>query len=202
MNKETPAASFTRWNRIAGPDPSDDVLTYAWSLMTGEAREFWAAVDSAFAAAREPRAVTGTPGRPTTSLEDSLLRNIDGLNGLVRDILQADGETTGLHEWRDRAGRLHVCDPDGQPYRAWTEDEEDEMRRADMRGPSPAWVTDAAAGLGSVSIGSPEDGDYDGRHPDGCPCQFCREDERDAARDDDEADPWDNSGRPATQDIL
>lgn len=96
---------------------------------------------------------------------DGQQRYIDDLHDLVRDILQADGETTDLHEWRDRAGALHVCDPDGQPYRAWTEGEEDEMRAADARGPSPEWVTDSAAGLGSVSIGSPEDGDYDDCEP-------------------------------------
>lgn len=63
------------------------------------------------------------PGRPTTSLEDSLLRNIDGLNNLVRDMLQAFPDTADEQEWRDRAGALDVHDPDGQPYRAYTEED-------------------------------------------------------------------------------
>lgn len=49
---------------------------------------------------------------------------------------------------------------------------DDEQRAADLRahaagmgGPSPAWVTDGTAGLGSVDIGSPEDGDYDDCEP-------------------------------------
>jgi hypothetical protein len=73
--------------------------------------------------------------------------DVAALHDLVRDILQSLPDTADDYEWRDRAGRLHVCDPDGRPYRAWTEDQEDEMRAADARGPSPAWVTDSAAGV-------------------------------------------------------
>jgi len=60
-------------------------------------------------------------GRPTTGLEDAMLRNVDGLNDLVRDILQSLPDTADEPEWRDRAGALYVHDPDGQPYRAYTE---------------------------------------------------------------------------------
>ncbi len=36
--------------------------------------------------------------------------------------------------------------------------------------------------------------DEDGRHPDGCPCRFCREDERDARAQDDDADDFPDRG--------
>lgn len=197
-----PSPAFIRWNRLAGSDPSDDVLTYAWSLMTSAAREFWATVDHALTAAQEPQPASvvtvdvlaaaldgrdilvkgagrtalyrvarphdlavqllsaidtrltddkpapelaaparpttdgrtavmladeirgdGPPrqGRPTTSLEDAMLRSIDGLNDLVRDMLQSFPDTADEQEWRDRAGALNVHDPDGMPYAAYTE---------------------------------------------------------------------------------
>jgi hypothetical protein len=71
----------------------------------------------------EPQAAPDTPGRPTTSLENAMLANIDGLNDLVRDMLQSLPDTADEQGWRDRAGTLSVCDPDGQPYRAYTEDD-------------------------------------------------------------------------------
>jgi hypothetical protein len=70
----------------------------------------------------EPPAFPGAPGRPATSLEGALLRNIDRLNDLIRDMLQSFPDTAGEQEWRDRAGALQVRDPDGQLYRAYTED--------------------------------------------------------------------------------
>jgi hypothetical protein len=60
-------------------------------------------------------------GRPATDLENAMLRNVDGLNGLVRDMLQSFPDTADEQEWRDRAGALDVRDPDGQPYAACTE---------------------------------------------------------------------------------
>ena len=61
--------------------------------------------------------------QPASEVADELLRNIDALHGLIRDILQSMPDTADEQEWRDRAGTLHVCDPDGQPYRAYTEDD-------------------------------------------------------------------------------
>jgi len=54
---------------------------------------------------------------------DSQQRYIDQLHDLVRDMLEAFPDTADEQEWRDRAGALYVCDPDGQPYRAYTEDD-------------------------------------------------------------------------------
>ena len=48
---------------------------------------------------------------------------IDGLSGLVRDVLQSMPDTADEQEWRDRAGALGLCDPDGHPYRAYTEED-------------------------------------------------------------------------------
>jgi len=73
--------------------------------------------------AQQPQREPAGAGRPTTSLEDALLANIDGLNDLVRDMLQSFPDTADEQEWRDRAGALGVCDPDGQPYRSYTEDD-------------------------------------------------------------------------------
>jgi hypothetical protein len=70
-----------------------------------------------------PQAAPDSPGRPTTSLEDAMLRNIDGLNDLVRDMLQSFPDTADEREWRDRAGALDVRDPDGAPYCAYTGDD-------------------------------------------------------------------------------
>lgn len=53
----------------------------------------------------------------------SVLTNIDGLNDLVRDMFQSFPDTADADEWRDRAGALGVRDPDGQPYRAHTEED-------------------------------------------------------------------------------
>jgi hypothetical protein len=47
----------------------------------------------------------------------------DGLRALVADILQSMPDTADEQEWRDLAGTLGVTDPDGQPYRAWNEDD-------------------------------------------------------------------------------
>jgi septal ring factor EnvC (AmiA/AmiB activator) len=47
----------------------------------------------------------------------------DGLRSMVAAILQSMPDTADEQEWRDRAGTLGVTDPDGQPYRAWTEDD-------------------------------------------------------------------------------
>lgn len=46
----------------------------------------------------------------------------DGLAALVRDMLQAFPDTADEQEWRDRAGALGICGPDGKPYRAYTEE--------------------------------------------------------------------------------
>lgn len=70
-----------------------------------------------------PESAPHAPGRPTTSLEDALLRNVDDLGDLVRDMLEAFPDTSGEQEWRDRAGRLDVHDTNGQPYRAYTEED-------------------------------------------------------------------------------
>lgn len=70
-----------------------------------------------------PADMPGSAGRPATSLEDAMLRNIDALNDLVRDMFQAFPDTADEPEWRDRAGALDVHDPDGQPYRALTEED-------------------------------------------------------------------------------
>lgn len=70
-----------------------------------------------------PAVAPGSAGRPTTGLEDAMLRNVDGLNDLIRDMLQAFPDTADEPEWRDRAGALNVHDPDGQPYRALTEED-------------------------------------------------------------------------------
>jgi hypothetical protein len=75
------------------------------------------------AARVQPAPGLAAAGRPATSLEDAMLRNIDGLNDLVRDMLQSFPDTVDEPQWRDRAGELHVCDPDGQPYRAITEED-------------------------------------------------------------------------------
>jgi len=51
----------------------------------------------------------------------------------------------------------------------------------------------AAFDLGSEASAAQAAGEEDdGRHPDECPCQFCDEDRRDAAAQDDEddSDPW------------
>lgn len=60
-------------------------------------------------------------GQYRAPAEDDLITEIDGLHALVRDILQSLPDTADEAQWRDRAGRLDVCDPDGQPYRAVTE---------------------------------------------------------------------------------
>jgi hypothetical protein len=61
--------------------------------------------------------------QPAPDLAGDLLANIDGLHTLIRDIFQSLPDTADEPEWRDRAGALHVCDPDGQPYRALTEED-------------------------------------------------------------------------------
>jgi hypothetical protein len=48
---------------------------------------------------------------------------IGALTALVRDILQSLPDTADEQEWRDLAGAAGVTDPDGTPYRAWTEDD-------------------------------------------------------------------------------
>jgi hypothetical protein len=63
---------------------------------------------------QQPQAVPGWGG---------LLADIDALRSLVSDMLQSLPDTADEQEWRDRAGALHVCDPGGQPYRAYTEDD-------------------------------------------------------------------------------
>ncbi len=45
------------------------------------------------------------------------------LSDLIRDMLQAFPDTADEQEWRDRAGALGVRDPDGKPYRAYTEED-------------------------------------------------------------------------------
>ena len=50
-------------------------------------------------------------------------RERDGLRALVRRILQSMPDTADEPEWRDRAGALGVTDPDGEPYRAQTDDD-------------------------------------------------------------------------------
>jgi hypothetical protein len=47
----------------------------------------------------------------------------DEARALVRDILQALPDTAGEQEWRERAGAAGITDPDGEPYRAWTEED-------------------------------------------------------------------------------
>jgi hypothetical protein len=77
---------------------------------------------------------------------DGQQRYIDELHDLVRDMLQSLPDTADEQEWRDRAGALSVCDPDGQPYRAHTEDDDEaedgqaaysEPPRADPSGHDP-----------------------------------------------------------------
>ena len=85
--------------------------------------EAGAAAAGAAAIERKAQQEPDMPGRPTTSLEDAMLANIDGLNDLVRDMLQSFPDTADEQEWRDRAGTLDVHDPDGHPYRAYTEDD-------------------------------------------------------------------------------
>lgn len=40
----------------------------------------------------------------------------EGYDTLIRDILQAYPDTADIVEWRDRAGKLGVLDPDGRLY--------------------------------------------------------------------------------------
>lgn len=50
-------------------------------------------------------------------------RQLRGLHDLVRSILQSLPDTADEPMWRDSAGALSVFDPDGQPYRAVTEED-------------------------------------------------------------------------------
>ena len=85
-----------------------------------EARTAWAAVDhlkaqlTALRLATDAELVTAAPAAPGAAPE---------LAALVRDMLQAFPDTADEQEWRDRAGALGICDPDGKPYRAYTEDD-------------------------------------------------------------------------------
>jgi len=54
---------------------------------------------------------------------DDQQRYIEKLHDLLRDMFQSLPDTADEQEWRDRAGALSVCDLDGQPYRAYTEDD-------------------------------------------------------------------------------
>jgi hypothetical protein len=108
-------AAYEVW-RAAVPEIVCNVPAGKWEDLPETIRAGFDAI-----VAREPHAAPDPQGRPTTSPEDAMLANIDGLNGLVRDILQSLPDTADEQQWRDRAGALNVCDPDGMPYAAYTE---------------------------------------------------------------------------------
>ena len=60
---------------------------------------------------------------PVPRTAGGMLRTAEALQALIRDMLQAFPDTADEPQWRDRAGALHVCDPDGKPYRALTEED-------------------------------------------------------------------------------
>jgi len=95
---------------------------------------------------------------------ECLAKRVTWLLALAWDMLQAMPASRAALAFAVRAGRLGVTDEQGRP------------------------LAMACAGYGTVL---PGDGDGDaGRHPDGCPCQFCREDLEDAAAQDDEDDEF------------
>jgi hypothetical protein len=103
-------AEFTGWMEAQGyPSPDDrydgDEMAGAFAAGMQAGRDLIAAAPAA-------------AGRPATSLEDAMLRDIDGLHDLVRDMLTlrwAPGDTLAQRlAWR--AGQLHVHDAGGQPF--------------------------------------------------------------------------------------
>jgi hypothetical protein len=107
-------------------------------------RDSW---DEARAIASEAAALAvARSARVTAQEPDEQQRYIEELHDLLRDIFQALPDTADEPEWRDRAGALSVCDLDGQPYAAATEEDDFRACVSGTGGPSPAWVTDDAAG--------------------------------------------------------
>ena len=108
---------------------------------------------------------------------DCLARRVDWLLALACDMLQAMPASRAALAFAVRAGRLGVTDEQGRP------------------------LAMACTGYGTVLPGDESKRDAvdaqtlhdspgadldDGRHPDDCPCQFCDEDRREAAAQDDE----------------
>lgn len=94
-------------------------ITGRWRHMTGPAeREFWRSLDV------PPELAVAIGDRNAFRDAADYERNrVINLTALVRDMLQAFPDTADEQEWRDRAGGLGVQDPDGNPYRAYTEED-------------------------------------------------------------------------------
>jgi hypothetical protein len=118
------------------PAPFSDDVHVDWHMTPGEWRQLYTAlwehagdtpyIGRLIEAGKIPRPF----GRPQAAGQsqpapgaDDQQRHIDQLHNLIRDMLQSFPDTADEPQWRDRAGELHVCDPDGQPYRAITEED-------------------------------------------------------------------------------
>ncbi len=106
-----------------------------------------------------------------------LAKRTEWLLGLAWDMLQSMPASREALAFAVRAGRLGVTDERGRP-----------LAMACAGDCSPACCCSGAHALHD-SPGADLD---DGRHPDDCPCQFCREDEREAMAQDDEDDALDD----------
>lgn len=77
--------------------------------------------DAARAAAGEIEALDAEPA--SRASDNELSRAVDARDNLIRRILHSMPDTADVSEWLDQAGTLGVCDIDGQPFRAPTEDD-------------------------------------------------------------------------------
>lgn len=107
-----PSPAFIRSHRLSGSDPSDDVLTYAWGLTTSKAREFWATVDDALAAASGP-----CPGCESLRRQCSeMAGDVGALAGALHEIQGAHEGGTHAHDTAHAAlDRLHGLRPKPAP---------------------------------------------------------------------------------------
>ena len=112
-----------------------------------------------------------------------LAKGTTWLRSLVWDMLQSMPASREALAFAVRAGRLGVTDERGRP-----------LAMACAGACGPAFCCSAPQALHD----SPGEDLDDGRHPDECPCQFCEQDRREAAAQDDEPE-WDSADSNAYQ---
>jgi len=147
--EDLPPAVRAAFDAIAAQEPGGDLAVTRsvgpddvhvdWHMTPGEWRQlctvFWEhQLDTPYIgrlieAGAIPRLFHGSPpperaaAPQATADPDSQQQYIDRLHDLIRDMLQSCPDTADEQEWRDRAGALHVHSTDGQPFRAYTEDD-------------------------------------------------------------------------------
>ena len=116
-------ATFARWQRKRMEhrpgEANDAFLAATWATGSERWKAAWADVEDWHPAIREQCAVLDA----ASEAMEKLTAERDGLRELIASILQSMPDTADEQEWRDRAGALGVTSPDGEPYRAWTEDD-------------------------------------------------------------------------------